>query len=66
MCAGHRYSFSKFVLTQYAAELAVRYPDVASFTVNPGFFRDDPWKYKDQCKPQLLFEPCPQWPMQVC
>jgi NAD(P)-dependent dehydrogenase (short-subunit alcohol dehydrogenase family) len=54
------YSFSKFVLTQYAAELAVKEPRITSFTVNPGFFRDDPQKYANQCKPALLFTPCPQ------
>eukprot|EP00035_Acanthoeca_spectabilis_P017920 m.378778 g.378778 ORF g.378778 m.378778 type:complete len:348 (+) comp16708_c4_seq3:167-1210(+) len=58
------YSFSKYVLTQYAVEYAKRVPTVTSFTVNPGFFRDDPSKYADQCKPQLLFTPCPQYPDQ--
>ena len=56
------YSFSKFVLLQYAAEMATREPAITSFSVNPGFFRDDPSKYS--CLPQLLFTPCPQYPMQ--
>eukprot|EP00037_Helgoeca_nana_P023618 m.245861 g.245861 ORF g.245861 m.245861 type:complete len:351 (+) comp26411_c0_seq1:1370-2422(+) len=58
------YSFSKFVLAQYAAELAKQEPGLTTFTVNPGFFRDDPDKYRDQCHPQLLFTPCPQYPDQ--
>jgi hypothetical protein len=33
---------------------------LTSFTVNPGYFRDDPSKYRDLCKPELLFTPCPQ------
>eukprot|EP00038_Savillea_parva_P007729 m.172171 g.172171 ORF g.172171 m.172171 type:complete len:373 (+) comp13484_c0_seq1:46-1164(+) len=58
------YEFSKFLITQYAAELAKQMTSITSFSVNPGFFRDDPDKYRDQCKPQLLFTPCPQWPDQ--
>eukprot|EP01065_Artemidia_motanka_P031771 TRINITY_DN383_c0_g1_i1.p1 TRINITY_DN383_c0_g1~~TRINITY_DN383_c0_g1_i1.p1 ORF type:complete len:361 (+),score=145.60 TRINITY_DN383_c0_g1_i1:62-1084(+) len=58
------YALSKYLIVHYTAAQAVRMPEVASFSVNPGFFRDDPSKYKDQCKPQLLFEPCPQYPAQ--
>jgi NAD(P)-dependent dehydrogenase (short-subunit alcohol dehydrogenase family) len=58
------YSFTKFVLLHYAAELALREPGVASFSVNPGYFRDDPSKYNNTCLPQLLWEPCPQFPDQ--
>ena len=58
------YSFTKFIFLQYAKELAERESAITSFSVNPGFFRDDPSKYKDQCKPVLLFEPCPQYPDQ--
>eukprot|EP00040_Diaphanoeca_grandis_P039961 m.260753 g.260753 ORF g.260753 m.260753 type:complete len:352 (+) comp40553_c0_seq1:113-1168(+) len=58
------YGFTKFVLLQYSAELALREPTITTFSVNPGYFRDDPSKYKDTCKPQLLFTPCPQYPIQ--
>ena len=49
---------------RYSAELASE--KLGSFSVAPGFFRDDPAnpRYKPMCEGQIQWKPCPQWPEQ--
>lgn len=56
------YGLSKLLDSHYAAEQALRMPNLTIFSVSPGFFRDPPSAYK--CPAVVLFKPCPQTPAQ--
>jgi len=60
------YSLSKLLVGNYAAEQALRHPELTVFSVNPGWGRTDAWnhsKYADACSG--WFRPCPQYPVQA-
>jgi len=57
------YGLSKLLDVHYAYEQAKRMPNLAVFSVNPGYFRDPPSAYS--CPTSVFkFTPCPQSPIQ--
>merc|ERR1712187_933324 len=57
------YGLSKLLDVHYAAEQALRLPNLTTFSVQPGFFRDPPSAYS--CPSDVIkFSPCPQSPAQ--
>jgi len=60
------YSFSKFLVIQYAAEQALRHPKLTVFSVNPGYSGPpSDWpSMRFKCGDMIRFTPCPQLPQQ--
>jgi hypothetical protein len=64
VCPVQLYGDVNISCCRYSANLAS--DKLGSFSVAPGFFRDDPTspRWQGMCKQQVLWKPCPQYPEQ--